>query len=549
MLQIEREDGGRADVEVHGAHTQYLSRYLLIFRDVTKRMRVEQALRQSEQRLSTALEIGRMGAYSVNLRDEGVWWSPEMFDLVGVDRDTFVPSRASFQKLVHPDDWEGLIAHRQATINGHEALLHEFRIVRPDGAVRWISNRAQTAYFENGSPDRHYGVALDITERRRDEEVLREHARLLREADERKNEFLAMLAHELRGPLAPIRNAAFLLEMTKGADPGVARAGAMIDRHVKHLSRLVDDLLDMARVSTGKVRLRRERIDLVPVMLQGLEMSQPLIDSKQHALTVKLPEQPVMVDGDATRLAQVICNLLDNAAKYTDARGSIVLSLDVEERRFGAAAVMRVLDNGRGIAAEALTSLFELFYQADRNLDRAEGGLGIGLSLVRDLVRMHDGEIEASSKGLGLGSTLTVILPLAAAAPDSVDAAVAANDPREMTGRARVLIVDDNLDAADSLAILIGMDGHLTRTAHDGASAVEIAMKWRPTLILLDLGMPGMDGVEVCEALRAQGLVECTIVAVTGYGEPASRERTRQAGFNDHLVKPIDTGMLGPYLA
>jgi signal transduction histidine kinase len=419
--------------------------------------------------------------------------------------------------------------------------------------VRWLSNRAQTDYDEHGTPQRHYGVALDVTERRRSEEALREQARLLHEADVRKNEFLAMLAHELRGPLAPIRSAARLLEMAQVSDPTLARAGSMIDRHVRHMTRLVDDLLDMARVSTGKVRLRRETVDLVQVMRQGLEMSQPLIDSKGHHLTLSLPERAVMIDGDATRLAQVVCNLLDNAAKYTDAKGEISLNLALESRSDGSSnAVLCVTDNGRGIAASALTNLFELFYQADRNLDRAEGGLGIGLSLVRDLVRLHDGEIEATSPGLGRGSIFTVTLPVSAAPARASDAAIELVVPAKESAlqpARRVLIVDDNPDSAESLAMLVSMDGHATRTEHEGAAAINQALDWQPDVILLDLGLPGTDGFEVCKRLRSSGLTRARIIAVTGYGEHDARERTRAAGFDAHLVKPVDATMLERYLS
>jgi PAS domain S-box-containing protein len=552
-LRIRRADGLLQDIEVKGASASYLGRHLLILRDVSARKQVEKALRRSEERLGTALEIGRMGAYRVRMSTNEVWWSPEMYSLVGLDPDSGMPTKELFQQLVHPDDWDTLMRARDNAIARHEALVHEFRVIRPDGEVRWLSNRAQTDYDEHGTPQRHYGVALDVTERRRSEEALREQARLLHEADVRKNEFLAMLAHELRGPLAPIRSAARLLEMAQVSDPTLARAGSMIDRHVRHMTRLVDDLLDMARVSTGKVRLRRETVDLVQVMRQGLEMSQPLIDSKGHHLTLSLPERAVMIDGDATRLAQVVCNLLDNAAKYTDAKGEISLNLALESRSDGSSnAVLCVTDNGRGIAASALANLFELFYQADRNLDRAEGGLGIGLSLVRDLVRLHDGEIEATSPGLGRGSIFTVTLPVSAAPARNSDAAielvVPANKSALQPAR-RVLIVDDNPDSAESLAMLVSMDGHATRTEHEGAAAINQALDWQPDVILLDLGLPGTDGFEVCKRLRSSGLTRARIIAVTGYGEHDARERTRAAGFDAHLVKPVDATMLERYLS
>ena len=544
-LHMRRSNGSQLHLEVRGAPTNLLGRHLLIVKDVTPQAEAETALRLSEERLSTALAIGCMGAYAVNLADESVWWSPEMYQLLHVDPDTYVPSRASFQALVHPNDWAELMARRSDAIIHGDVLAHQFRIIRADGEIRWLSNRAKTSYDENGVALRHVGVAVDITEQRHAAEALQEQAYKLHQADDRKNEFLAMLAHELRGPLAPIRNAAFVLEITKGADPSLVKVGTMIDRHVRHLTRLVDDLLDMARVSTGKVRLRRNPTDLVEVLQHALEMSQSFIDTKRHALEVRLPKRAIMVDGDSTRLAQVVCNLLDNAAKYTDEGGHLSLSLAVEEgtgeRAF---AVVRVKDDGRGISRESLDSLFELFYQADRNLDRSEGGLGIGLSLVRELVRMHGGEIVATSEGLGLGSEFAVSLPLLAPAPhasnqDAWNAIAASNDEPRV-----VLIVDDSIDAVESLALLLELAGHEVHTAIDGPSGIALAKKVKPTLILLDIGLPGADGYSVCTELRQSGMTDTRIVAVTGYGEAEARQRTKAAGFDDHVVKPIDAATL-----
>jgi PAS domain S-box-containing protein len=548
-LRMRRSTGERIHLEVRGAPTNLLGRHLLILKDITEQAEAQTALRLSEERLSTALAIGGMGAYAVNLADEVVWWSPEMYQLLRVDPNHFVPSRTAFRNLVHPDDWEDLMAKRATSINQGTALTHQFRIIRSDGEVRWLSNRAQTTYDEHGVPLRHIGVALDVTEQRRDADALHEQARQLHQADDRKNEFLAMLAHELRGPLAPIRNAAFVLEITKGADPSMVKVGAMIDRHVRHLTRLVDDLLDMARVSTGKVRLRRSPTDLIDVLNHALEMSQPFIDTKRHALVVQLPKRSIMVDGDATRLAQVVCNLLDNAAKYTDEGGHLALSLGIEHGQAGQPlAVIRVKDDGRGISRESLENLFDLFYQADRNLDRSEGGLGIGLSLVRELVRMHGGEILAKSGGLGMGSEFAVSLPLAPQAVSVDDVSAVAQAVGSRNQPACVLIVDDSVDAAESLALLLEMGGHEVHTAGDGPSGIEMAQKLKPSLILLDIGLPGIDGYSVCTELRKSGMTDVRIIAVTGYGEDEARERTKAAGFNDHVVKPIDAATLERFL-
>ena len=544
-LRLKRSNGSRLHLEVRGAPTNLLGRHMLILKDITQQAEAETALRLSEERLATALSIGGMGAYAVDLATETVWWSLEMYQLLHVDPNTYVPSRASFRSLVHPDDWDELLANRSSAIHTGKALTHQFRINRADGEVRWLSNRAKTTYDENGVPLRHVGVAVDVTEQRQSAEALQEQARQLHQADDRKNQFLAMLAHELRGPLAPIRNAAFVLEITKGADPSLVKVGAMIDRHVRHLTRLVDDLLDMARVATGKVRLRREPTDLVEVLHHALEMSQTFIDIKRHTFDVQVPKHAIMVDGDATRLAQVVCNLLDNAAKYTDEGGHLSLSLTLEHGdREQLLAVIRVKDDGRGISRDSLENLFELFYQADRNLDRSEGGLGIGLSLVRELVHMHNGEIVANSLGLGLGSEFVVSLPVAAelthASNQDAWAGIAASNDHA----AVVLIIDDSADTAESLALLLEMAGHEVHTAGDGPSGIEMARKVNPSLILLDLGLPGFDGYAVCAELRQTGMADSRIVALTGHGEADARERTTAAGFNDHIVKPIDAETL-----
>jgi signal transduction histidine kinase/ActR/RegA family two-component response regulator len=378
----------------------------------------------------------------------------------------------------------------------------------------------------------------DVTERVAYETELRERVEALREADRRKDEFLAMLAHELRNPLAPITNAAHLLRLA-GHDSRVREnAQHLIERQVSHLVRLVDDLLDVSRVSRGKIVLQKMPLDLVAVIQHAVETSRPIIDSRRHGLKVDLPDDAVLVDGDFVRLAQVVSNLLNNAAKYTDDAGRISLAVEVTRSPSLATtqAVVRVRDNGRGIEPAALRNLFDLFYQVEQNIDRAEGGLGIGLSLVKSLVEMHGGEIEAHSAGSGRGSEFIVRLPMLANEGTVVGKSAGPSQPPKP---ARILVVDDNRDSADSMAQLLRFDGHDVLTSQDGRQAVEVAVRERPDFILLDIGLPGLNGYQACQAMREAGLQETLIAAMTGYGQNEDRLRAREARFDAHFTKPV----------
>jgi len=359
----------------------------------------------------------------------------------------------------------------------------------------------------------------------------------LREANQRKDQFLAMLGHELRNPLAPIRNAIAIL---KGgdADPDTFKwCLDAIDRQADHLTRLVDDLLDVSRVSRGKIHVEKEVFDLSLAIERAVEICRPLIDAHRHELTMTLPGKGVLVEGDPTRLAQVVANLLDNAAKYTHEGGTVWVALETETGSPDQ-ALIRVRDNGRGLDEEAIGNLFQLFYQADTNLDRSDGGLGVGLALVRSLVELHGGTVEAKSPGRGFGSEFIVRLPLASPVPSAVKPADPA--PQNLDGRSlRILVVDDNLDAARSTAKMLQILGHEVFMAHEGHSAVEVALRERPGVVLLDIGLPGLNGYEVCRVLRRQGMTGELIVAVTGYGQENDRQLAMEAGFDQHLVKPV----------
>jgi two-component system CheB/CheR fusion protein len=385
--------------------------------------------------------------------------------------------------------------------------------------------------------------ARERAERERLEEALRQRAEALAEADRRKDEFLAMLAHELRNPLAPIRNALQIMRLRGVHDPALESARDIIERQVQHLTRLVEDLLDVSRITRGKVQLRKERVDLSATATLALEIARPLIEKRHHRLSVELAAGPLWLEADPVRLEQVISNLLNNAAKYTDPGGHITLTT----AREGDEAVLRVRDTGIGISPEMQARIFDLFIQADRALDRSQGGLGIGLTLVRRLVELHGGTIHVASPGPGRGSEFSVRLPVVER-PE--EAAAPASPPPATAGRAkRVVVVDDNKDGAESLAMLLRFWGHDTVVAHDGRAALAMVAAEAPDVVLLDIGLPGMDGYQVARALRERLDSRPVLVALTGYGQDEDRRRSREAGFDHHLTKPVDPEALKGLLA
>ena len=369
-------------------------------------------------------------------------------------------------------------------------------------------------------------------------EAQREIARVLRENDRKKDQFLALLGHELRNPLAPLRMTVELLRHRQASDPDTARAHALIARQVEHMARLVDDLLDVSRITRGTVELRLEDVDLRDVIATALEPAAPLVAARKHEVVVDRPDDPVWVRGDPTRLAQMVGNLVHNAAKYTPPGGRI----EVRLRRDGANAVLAVRDSGIGIPPDSLERIFELFEQAPSG-ELGRGGLGIGLTLVRHLARLHGGTAEARSEGIGRGSELVLTIPACATAP--APAADAPADDGAGDRRLDVVVVDDNLDAADTMAQLLGRWGHAVRTVHDGDAALEAIRTLAPDVVLLDLDLPKVDGFEVARRLRrSPDTARVLLVAVSGFGQPQHVERTREAGIDHHLVKPVDVATL-----
>jgi signal transduction histidine kinase/DNA-binding response OmpR family regulator len=363
----------------------------------------------------------------------------------------------------------------------------------------------------------------------------------VQEADRRKNEFLSMLAHELRNPLAPIRNATQILRLRLPDEPDLLAVRDIIDRQVEHLVRLVDDLLDISRITRGKIRLLLEPVDIASIVARALETSRPVIDERHHGLTVSLPQEPLRVHADLVRLAQVLSNLLNNAAKYTEDGGTITLTVREEDGE----AVVRVRDTGMGIPAETLPHVFDLFVQAERSLDRSQGGLGVGLTLVRGLVEMHGGRVEAASDGPGRGSEFTVRLPALDMARIARPSANGNSQFPVGGARRRVLLVDDNADGAESLAMLLRISGHEVHVSHDGPAALAVTESFRPDVVFLDIGLPGMDGYEVARRLRElPGINKLILVALTGYGREEDQRRAHEAGFDYHLVKPADPSAL-----
>ncbi len=372
------------------------------------------------------------------------------------------------------------------------------------------------------------------------QELERANASLV-EADQRKNEFLATLAHELRNPLTPIRNSLYILRLAGKNATDRERLLDMVDRQIAHMVRLVDDLLDVSRISRGKIDLRRETIDLVAVVRDTLEVAGPLIESGGQRLELSLPPEPVLVEGDPVRLTQIVSNLLNNSAKYTDQGGLIWLSV----ARDGDDVTLSVRDNGSGIPAEMIPRVFDLFTQVDRTLGRSKGGLGIGLSLVKNLVEMHGGTVEARSEGPLKGSEFIVRLPRVGPARESARASEAGKEATLALSKRRILVVDDNRDAADSLAMLLRFLGADVSTAYDGTSALGIMRVHRPELVFLDIGMPGMDGYEVAAQVRRDPQYQdVTLIALTGWGQEEDRRRSRQAGMDLHLTKPLDPRVL-----
>jgi PAS domain S-box-containing protein len=521
---------------------------LLAIEDITERRRAAAAMEHSEVRYRRLFQMAQDGILILDA-DTGkvIDSNPFMTALLGYSHDDFL-GKELWEIGLFRDINESRAVYRELQDKGY-VRYENLPLETTSGhkvEVEFVSN----VYGENNHQVVQCNIR-DITERSRLQRLTQEQAAALADLDRRKDEFLAMLSHELRNPLAPILNAALLLRLhsTRNRlqgieDPILQQSASIIERQVGQLTQIVDELLEVSRITTGRIQLRQESIAVGVVAENAVATVRSLIDQRKHELTVSLPTQAIWVHADAARLEQVVVNLLTNAAKYTDQGGHVWLTVQQE----GEEAVLRVRDSGVGIAPEILPRIFDLFTQAERSLDRAQGGLGIGLALVQRLVEMHGGSVTASS-ALGQGSEFVVRLPVAAP-PRPRASSPPAETARPTATSLRVLVVDDNVDTVTTLALLAKESGCDVRTAFDGSTVLEAALDYRPDVVLLDVGLPGLNGYEVVRQLRQQpALQNAVVVAMTGYGGEGDLQRSFAAGFDHHLVKPADFGKVLKILA
>lgn len=512
---------------------------VMVFREIGEQRRATRRIAESEGRTRAILETALDAIVTIDHAGKIVEFNPAAERTFGYRRDD-VLGRELAELIVPPSQRElhraGMARYLATGVGSVMNRLVELSGLRADGTEFPVE--ASITPIQVDGPPLFTGHLRDITERKQREQERERVAASLAEANRRKDEFLAMLAHELRNPLAPIHNSVEALRQGGGGNEREL-ALRIMERQLAQMVRLIDDLLDVSRISRGKIELKRELLDLASVVDHAIEVARPPCDARSQALEVVLPREPLYVDADPARLIQIVGNLLNNACKFTQQGGRVSLTLERE----GQQAVIRIGDNGIGIAGEQLSRIFEMFAQVDTSLERTEGGLGIGLTLVKKLVEMHGGRVEARSAGLGHGSEFVVRLPLAVgapqpAAPASPSVRGQAQNPR------RILLVDDNLDSAESLALLLRLNGHEVHTAHDGLAAVEAAGKLRPEVIVLDIGLPKLNGYEVARRVREQEKGGVFIVALTGWGSEEGRRRSGEAGFDAHLVKPVDFNAL-----
>jgi PAS domain S-box-containing protein len=503
-----------------------------VFADVTARQEADRALRESEAKFKTIANAMPQMVWSTLPDGFHDYYNRQWYDFTGVPPGT--TDGENWNGVFHPDDQGGAWRVWRHSLETGQPYEIQYRLRHRSGQYRWVLGRALPVRDEAGTIIRWMGTCTDIHDQRTAQEELLA-------ANRRKDEFLAMLAHELRNPLAPIGTAAHLLKLAPGDPQRVGRASDIITRQVKHMITLVDDLLDVSRVTRGLVELRHDVVDLKAVLGSALEQARPLIEERGHELTRRVATVPVSVQGDRARLVQIVSNLLNNAAKYTPPGGRIDLALDVSDTT----AAISVTDSGIGIEPGLLPHVFELFTQGERTPDRAQGGLGLGLSLVKNLSEMHGGAVRAHSEGLGKGSRFTVELPLMARQPS------AGRELQDELSTApkknlNVLVVDDNVDAAESLAVFLETEGHHVQLATEPYDALKKAAQSPPEVCILDLGLPRMDGYELARRLRHElpSGDRATFIALTGYGTEQDRIRSSAAGFHHHCVKPVDLGQL-----
>ena len=519
-----------------------------IARDITNQKEAAKALLESEDRVRSALEAAELGTWNLLNPETMELQTDQRFrEIFGGGVADDIKYEAALGRI-HPDDQQRVHNAVNAAINPDNPMPYEieYRVIWPDDSIHWVFAKGRARFATKDANRRLLsfdGTVMDVTEQRTLREELREVAAKLSEADRRKDEFLATLAHELRNPLAPIRTGLDAIGMAEADADTRQRILHMMVRQTEHIVHLVDDLLDISRITRGSMQLRRSRIDLATCVRSAVEATSALMDDAGHKLTVTMPEGPLHLHADPTRVAQILSNLLNNAGKYTEPGGEVLLTVDARAEEY----VISVRDNGKGIEPGMQTKIFELFGQVSHVQDeQSQSGLGIGLTLVKSLVEMHGGSISVSSAGVDQGSTFTVRIPR-----ENQPAAVSSNNTSlEQSTSLRVLVVDDNKEAAETMAMLIELYGNDVRTAHDGEQAVEVAAEYHPDVIFMDIGMPRMNGIEAARAIRAERWgSETKLVALTGWGQKAEKRRTANAGFDAHLVKPVASETIQELLA
>jgi PAS domain S-box-containing protein len=539
-ILVERPDGSRCFALAHANplldEQGEIAGAVSVLVDITDRKREELA----RARLSAIVESSDDAIISKDLNGFILSWNAAAQRLFGYTEEQVVGRHIS---MLIPADRAEEEDHILARLRAGERVYHFDTVrVRSDGQSVHVALTISPIRDESGRIVGASKIVRDITDRKLAEERTYQLLAQLQEADQRKDEFLAVLAHELRNPLAPLRNMLEIMKRGDGDGRLIEEAQSTLERQLGQIVRLVDDLLDVSRISRGKLALRKERVELASVIQQSLEACRPLAESAAHQLDVSLPPEPIYLHADPARLAQVFGNLLNNACKYTEPGGRIWLTA----QRRANDVVVNVKDSGVGIPGDKLASVFEMFAQLDRSLERSQGGLGIGLTLVKRLVELHGGSVAAYSQGPGLGSEFVVRLPIAI---EQTSVQTTSAEPAPTTGR-RILVVDDNRDAATTLATLLKLTGNQTQTAHDGLEAVEAAETFHPDVILLDIGLPKLNGYDVCRRIRQQPWGKNTVlVALTGWGQDEDRRQSKDAGFDHHMVKPMDLAALTKLLA
>jgi len=532
-LRLRRHDGQWRWFRSHGRPVRgpgdAIIFWFAIATDVTQQREAEQALLDANSRLNLALDASMMGVWDWNLRTDRARWTGKIYRSIGLP-ESLDGSANSFIDRIYPQDRERVLKVFNRAFEGGQPFDFEFRCLTDDGQLRWLGSRGRSSLGPDGKPEQAVGINFDITERKRIEEQLRE-------VDARRNEFLAMLGHELRNPLAPIVTSMALLPRIGELQPKQQALVEVVQRQTQHLKRLVDDLLEVSRVTQGRIELHKGEGRLSDLVRDAVETVHPLLEQRKHRIISDV-DDALRVEVDPARITQVYVNVLNNSIKYTPDGGLIRITTSTEGNDW---VVVRIADNGMGIGAELLPKVFDLFTQGDRSLHRSEGGLGIGLALVRQLVELHGGKAWVTSPGESGGTTVSIRLPLHI--PKARASDLAGHEPGCGLEPLRLVVVDDNEDAARSLGMLLESDGHEVQVAFDPKEGLRLIRQCRPSAALVDIGMPGMDGYELARQIRQDPLLsDVAVVAITGFGLNVDRLRARSCGFGAYLLKPVAAG-------